>query len=270
LDQDSADLEKNMFIKKEEINTLYPEKPAGFSKDKKRILSNPPMKLDPKSGCYVSVENLSNEVSFEARNFFRKHGYLVIYGISDKKIFYESPPKERGQITYYGSENNFQHLKDEGTVEGSISRCDHPRLKFTHSQIRLKIEKILGEKLYNTYYYDRFYFKGQRLLRHLDREACEISLTYQVSSNSKKPWPICFETPNGEERYINLEDGQAVLYKGVDLEHWREPLISRYNFFEKSLNKLKLKEDDTYHHQIFFHYVRQNGEFAHCAYDRTR
>ena len=47
----------------------------------------------------------------------------------------------------------------------------------------MKLEKELGRKLYNTYYYDRFYFPGQALTRHADRDACEISVTVHVSTN---------------------------------------------------------------------------------------
>ena len=44
----------------------------------------------------------------------------------------------------------------------------------------MKLEKHIGRKLYNTYYYDRFYFPGQKLERHADRDACEISVTVHV------------------------------------------------------------------------------------------
>lgn len=257
-----------MFRKEEEeVNKDCAEKPVGFSKDKKRILSNPTMELDIPSGCYVSVEHPCESASLGARDFFEKYGYLVIDGLFNYKVFYENPPSVRGQINYYGREDKYSYDPDEKQVEGSLARYNHPRFKFVHSQARIKIEKIIGQQLYNTYYYDRFYFKGQKLYRHTDRDACEISLTYQISSNSKKPWPICFETPAGEEKYVNLKDGQAVLYKGIERDHWREPLESRYSFAEKLKNKLLFKKDDTYHHQIFFHYVRANGEFAHCCGD---
>ena len=63
-----------------------------------------------------------------------------------------------------------------------------PQYRSIHSGIRLKLEKELGRKLYNTYYYDRFYFPGQELTKHTDRDACEISVTVNVSTNLKQPW----------------------------------------------------------------------------------
>jgi len=251
-----------MFFKKE-VNPDCPTKPIGFTK--KPILSKPCMELDMPSGCYVSIEHPCDAGALGARAFFEKYGYMVIRGIYDPTEFQELPPKERGQISYYGKVNKFSHDPLEKQVNGSLARYSHPKFKYAHSQIRLKLEKILGQELYNTYYYDRFYFAGQRLYRHTDRDACEISLTYQISSNTKKSWGICFETPQGDEKYVELQNGDAVLYKGCERDHWREKLPSNYNWYQR-----KLKEDDTYHHQVFFHYVLANGFRAHCANDMAR
>jgi hypothetical protein len=247
-------------FRKKEVNPDCPHKTPGASK--KMPKSSPCMELDIPSGCYVSVEHPCESAALGAREFFKKYGYMVIRGIWDPKEFQETPPKERGQINYYGRVNKFCHQPLEKQVNGSLARYNHPKYKYAHSQIRLKLQKILGQELYNTYYYDRFYFAGQRLYRHSDRDACEISLTYQISANTKKPWPICFETPEGEEKYVELKDGDAVLYKGCERDHWREPLKSNYNIFKKLF-----KKDNTYHHQVFFHYVLANGTRAHYAND---
>lgn len=251
-------------FRKKQINPDCPNKPIGSTQ--KMIKSSSCLELDLLTNCYVSVEHPCDPGALGAREFFKKYGYMVIRGIWDPKEFQEEPPKERGQINYFGKIDKFTHNPIEGQVNGSLARYSHPKYKYAHSQIRLKLEKILGQELYNTYYYDRFYFSGQRLYRHTDRDACEISLTYQISSNSKKPWPICFETPDGQEKYVEMKDGDAVLYAGCERDHWREPLPSNRNFIEKMMRK----KDDTYHHQIFFHYVLANGTRAHCANDMAR
>ena len=56
----------------------------------------------------------------------------------------------------------------------------------------MKLEEAIGRKLYNTYYYDRFYYPGQELTRHADRDACEISVSVHVSTNLEgkdADWP---------------------------------------------------------------------------------
>ena len=134
---------------------------------------------------------------------------------------YHPVPENKGQYNYYGKNlDNFNYQEVENQVEGSTSRYWHPQYRQTHTDIRLKLEKILGRKLYNTYYYDRFYYPGQELKRHADRDACEISVTVHVSTNLEdedKDWPIWIKTPdtysdnkktsiivNGEESFSNF------------------------------------------------------------------
>ena len=161
---------------------------------------------------------------------FEKNGYLVIKDLWDPEELYHPLPPERGQMNWWGRKmDQFTHQEVEMQVEGSLARYWHPQYREIHCGIRMKLEKELGRKLYNTYYYDRFYFVGQRLVRHSDRDACEISVSVQISTNALNPWPFCIETPSGEERFANLEDGWGLLYKGCEREHWRDPLQSRYN-----------------------------------------
>jgi hypothetical protein len=249
-----------------------PNKPVGSTKDVIRLV--PIMEQFNKyhkQGLKCSIEPNSSDTSSGAKQFFNKYGYMIIENLCDPKEIYHPVPKERGQYSYWGKKlHQFNYIPEERQVNGSLSRYSHPYYRELHNKIRIILEDILEEKLYNTYYYDRFYFVGQRLFRHADRDACEVSVSIQVSTNSDVPWPFCIETPSGEEHFAILQDGWGLLYKGCEREHWRDPLQSRYTKFGKFINKITKKEDDTYHHQIFFHYVRANGPRAHCAYDMAK
>ena len=174
-----------------------------------------------------------------------------------------------GAITYY-RKDKFDHNPVETQVNGSLSRWNYPPYTTSHFTVKKKIEEVLGYDLLKTYFYDRFYFTGQELTRHSDRPACEISVTIQVSSNQKKSWPIWFETKEGKEVFVNMKDGDGVIYRGCEREHWREPLESRYSKAELLLRKLIKKEDDTYHHQIFYHFVDSQGPYVWAANDSVR
>ena len=52
--------------------------------------------------------------------------------------------------------------------------------------------------------------------------------------------------------------------------HWREAMPGTP--LGKKSKKLfgKKQQQEQYYHQIFFHYVLQDGERAHCAWDRAR
>ena len=83
--------------------------------------------------------------------------------------------------------------------------------------------KKTGLKLTPNYSYARIYKKGDELKRHKDRFSCEISTTLNLGGD---PWPIFLE-PSGKKGMkgvkINLKPGDMLVYRGCDLEHWREP-----------------------------------------------
>ena len=104
-----------------------------------------------------------------------------------------------------------------------------------------KMEEITGLKLYPSYTYARIYKKGDELKRHKDRFSCEISTTMNLGGD---PWPI-YLNPDpkaghtygphfgkyGIQKYsstkdkgikVDLKPGDMLVYRGCDLEHWRE------------------------------------------------
>ena len=89
--------------------------------------------------------------------------------------------------------------------------------------VKLKplMEKESGLKLNETYSYARIYKKGDVLERHKDRYSCEVSTTLNLGGDE---WPIYLE-PSGEEgsegTKIILNQGDMLIYKGCDVEHWR-------------------------------------------------
>ena len=207
---------------------------------------------------------------------FDKNGYLVLRNLWNAEDLYCDPPKIKGIYNYFGNIDKFEHSSSEMQVEGSTSRYDYPPYKFIHSQIRLKIEKAIGNKLYNTYYFDRFYNPGQELRYHTDRMACEISCTVNISSNVSNPWPIWIRTPDeygdigeitkeGENRSVILLPGDGMVYKGCERPHWREPLPREY---KRTWYGRRYEVEGLYFHQVFFHYVLANGVMAHHAWDR--
>ena len=98
------------------------------------------------------------------------------------------------------------------------------------------MQKETKLELIPTYAYTRVYEKGSKLKKHKDRPSCEISSTLHLGGNQ---WDIFIEN-----KKINLNIGDMLIYSGCDLEHWREP-------FEGDLCS-----------QVFLHYNKIEGEFA--------
>ena len=232
---------------------------------------------------YQEVRNTGT--AWTRHDGFEKDGYFKIKNLWDPEELYYPCPSIRGQLNYYDmNPDNFSHVAVESQVEGSLSRYWHPQYRQIHSGIRLKLEKELGRKLYNTYYYDRFYFPGQELTKHADRDACEISVTVHISTNLPQPekdWPIKIKSPDtytdekktavlvpGEERSCVLDPGDGMVYKGCERPHWRDAMPApqvKKGWFSKEKEKVEY-----YYHQIFFHYVLADGQRSHCAGDMAR
>jgi len=135
-------------------------------------------------------------------------------------------------------------------------------------QLTPNFELACGKKLYPTYAYARLYEPGDELKIHTDRPSCEISATLTLGFEGDV-WPIYVGdytdkengreviTQNGETKYvtnereIKMDVGDAVLYRGMDKVHWREPY-----------------KEGKWQAQVFLHYVDANGPHADCKYDK--
>lgn len=202
----------------------------------------------------------SNYSSITKHEIFNRDNYLFIKNFCDVSSLTTLPPKERGILAYRNSLNDYYHQPLEPQVPDSLGRHDYPPHKKLYYEVKDKLELLLGEELYTTYRYDRFYFAGQKLIPHQDRDCCEISVTIHVSTNlTRKKWPFYVLTPYEETHSMVFSPGDAAIYRGCDVIHWRNELPSRYNRAQRIFRKIMRKSDDTYYHQIFFHYVLANG-----------
>jgi len=123
-------------------------------------------------------------------------------------------------------------------------------------KLRPMVEEKTGKSLLPTYTYARSYWHENELIPHLDREACEYSLTLQVShvggawpiwTSLEKDWNTAMSKGDATEHV--MDDGDAVLYKGCEHLHWRYPYEGEQQV------------------QIFVHYVDANGPYKDHAYD---
>ena len=113
------------------------------------------------------------------------------------------------------------------------------------------IEKVFDLELIECYSYTRIYKTGNVLERHIDRTACEISGTLHLGGDE---WPIFLDPTGGKNNKgieVNLKQGDILLYRGNELEHWRE------------------KFEGKHCSQVFFHYNDKNGQFGETLkYDK--
>lgn len=113
-----------------------------------------------------------------------------------------------------------------------------------------EISKIIKETVLPTYCYSRIYKKNDVLKSHTDRDACEVSLTIHLDGD--KEWEIFLETPDKEKKSVVLNHGDALLYYGCTIPHWRDEYLGNY------------------YSQVFLHYVKSKGDKSESYFDRGK
>ena len=161
---------------------------------------------------------------------------------------------------------NGEAVRDTQCPKSWSVNNNHPILERVLESSLPKMELETGKKLFPTYTYARHYTKGEILPCHTDREACEYSATITLGHDGDV-WPFWLaesgeETDQGivgEKNHIfrvkniqevNIEIGDAVIYKGCEDPHWREALQGEWQT------------------QLFLHYVDQDGLHAEWKYDK--
>jgi hypothetical protein len=155
--------------------------------------------------------------------------------------------------------NYFENkIKRREWVEGIDSRDPTSRLFYYADPLievlllasKDAVEEAVGRELLPTYSYSRIYQPGEALRPHIDRPSCEISVTVNVATLGDFS-PIYTQYGDKDPEKHVLNPGDAVIYKGCDVMHWRQPLK------EGQLNV-----------QFMLHYVDKNGPNAAYAKDK--
>jgi hypothetical protein len=136
----------------------------------------------------------------------------------------------------------------DGQVQGAPSAPYDPMMTCLLVELQPVVEAATGLSLWPTYAYFRVYGRGAALKVHRDRAACEISVTLTLGCQPV-PWPIWIEGAHGPVSVL-LSAGDALVYRGVECRHWREPLSG----------------DEVV--QVFLHYVDQAGPYREWRFDK--
>jgi hypothetical protein len=135
--------------------------------------------------------------------------------------------------------------KRDDHVPTALSFWGDSTLDAFHLTVLPSVESVVGGPLFPTYCYARVYAHGDTLLRHHDREACEIVASVHLGHRGAAPPPICFATGHA----VAQEPGDAVIFHGATIDHWRDTFLG----------------DDF--GQIFMNFVRADGPHRWQALD---
>jgi hypothetical protein len=174
---------------------------------------------------------------------FEQKKYTVVKNVLSKDVI--------ELATQYALFDEMQDFNpDSAQVVGAHAKYADPVMESLLLKLQSIMEQATGLSLFPTYSFYRVYRNGDTLAKHKDRPSCEISCTLSLNysyEESDYSWPIYM---NGEA--IHLSPGDIAVYRGIENEHWREPLTF---------------PEPVWHVQAFLHYVDQNGPYAEYKYD---
>lgn len=191
---------------------------------------------------------------------FKDNGYVYLKNALDKTSC--------ENLTNYLKKlvNNKKTKKDDQCILSEAVQYDEQFEILLH-QLTPYFEEKSGLKLYPTYSYARLYAPDDELKAHVDRPACEISVTITLGWEGNQ-WAIYMSDRSEintdielDSQYdgkifvknkseLMLEIGDAVMYRGMDKYHWREKFKGKWQA------------------QVFLHYVDANGPNAEWKYDK--
>lgn len=178
---------------------------------------------------------------------FHDNGYVYLENFLDKSVCQQYVDEMNKLINQGKSKKDPQSPLSEAL--GHTALFDS-----LLEQLTPQMETATGKKLFPTYSYARLYKPGDDLKVHQDRPACEISATITLGFEGN-PWSIWmgYDQNKINCKSIPMKVGDAVVYKGQEMWHWREKYV-----------------EGQWQAQVFIHYVDADGPNAEWKFDKRK
>lgn len=187
----------------------------------------------------------------DARTTFEETGYVVVRGFLDiATVTTVSKVIEYGFRQGLYAERTATERNDLIANPSQYLRYAEPIVEVILENSTDEIASLVGKSVVPTYSYSRIYTKGDKLIRHTDRPSCEYSVTVHVATVGEL-WPIWMQKEGGPPTKVVLYPGDAVVYKGCEIAHWRDPMV-----------------DCDVNVQFMLHYVDEGGAYAAYKWDK--
>jgi hypothetical protein len=116
-----------------------------------------------------------------------------------------------------------------GDRQSQLRYCMHNEgvARFVHHQLTSVVNQMAGRRLKPSYVYFASYQAGAELQKHIDRPQCEYTVSlcidFSPEPSRESPWPLQLESAS-ESIVVYQAIGDALLYKGCELAHFRDEL----------------------------------------------
>jgi hypothetical protein len=178
---------------------------------------------------------------------FQSAGYCKVDGLVDEKTIKTISQYFENKI------NRGEWIAYPEVQDGDASKLGYyadPLIEVLLEQCRPAMEQHTELSLEPTYSFSRVYQGGEELTPHTDRPSCEVSATINVACTGDV-WPIWMQYEDKDPVKCMLKPGDAVIYRGCEVTHWR-----------RKLPKGQINV------QFMLHYVDKNGPNVEYKFDK--
>jgi hypothetical protein len=174
------------------------------------------------AGILLPSAHLLSEADYyqAAGKSLAENGYAVLPALLN-------PVQTGGIRHYYRALEKKGIIREDLQIEGRYAMHNEPLARYIHHQLQYLMNRLSPEKVKPSYCYLAVYTPGSILKRHTDRRQCawNISLVIDMEPELKRAdaWPIYLDIA-GQIHEVKLGMGDAVIYRGTKIPHWRNRL----------------------------------------------
>ncbi len=175
--------------------------------------------LLPEGAGTLAILNARGNVAFSDESvdaFFRTSGYAVL-----KKLI-PSPYIELLRLLHV----RYRHSETMRFQPNKMRyvKADEPISVLLQAEICERVSRLTGHEMAPTYTCSIHYVDGGHIRPHMDRAQNEISVSLSIDKTPTDAiWPL-YVVKDGSEIACVLEIGDALIYRGTEVMHYRKPL----------------------------------------------
>jgi hypothetical protein len=212
-------------MKKEFNNTINQSFCVENMKEAKPIMEQ--FNLYAKQELLCSIDIGDDVVPQGSLNFFNRHGYMIIKNLYDTSKF------------------NGKNKRKNLNLSFDYEECQ--------STINIILQNVLDKRLLNCGYCEKIYFSNEEHIKNNMKCEYDLAVNLQISSNLEHSNPLFVKTLNGENIYVESQNGQGILWMNKKVNTWMNKIEEKYNKFEKFIKKFFMNKNSYYHHAIFYY-----------------
>jgi hypothetical protein len=178
--------------------------------------------------------------------YFEKHGCVLVRNFFDEQTIFVVSKYFENKIR----RGEWVEISKKEDPNSRYAYYADPLIEVFLESSKEAVEDATGKNLLPTYSYSRIYQPGEEHAPHVDSSSCEISVTVNVATRGEFSPIYTQYGQNDPEKHV-LNPGDAVIYMGCDVLHWR-----------------RLLKDNQLNVQFMMHYVDKDGPNAEYAKDK--